>query len=113
MISKMLANCGMYKKVLDPRFCNVVHGDPVELSPLGTDVSCGRPCKANRFISEFSFEFFGCAPFVFSFMCVDFCTDCVLGFSSFAQFVLSLVFLGPCIFLACVKDMLLVFWLVI
>ena len=41
----------------------MVHGDPVERSPLGTDVSCGWPCKANRFISELSFEFFCCPPF--------------------------------------------------
>ena len=42
-----------------------------------------------------------------SYVCFFVYTDvCVSGFSSFAQFVLSLVFLGSCIFLAYVKDML-------
>jgi len=44
----MFANYEMYKKVFNRRFCKVVHWDPVELSPLVTNVSSKRPCKANK-----------------------------------------------------------------
>lgn len=37
--TQMLASNEMCKKVFNPRFCKVVHWDPVELSPLGTEVS--------------------------------------------------------------------------